>query len=123
MTGFFATLEHATGGLWPYLIVIVFGFLPSEIWRWLSVFLVRGLSEDSEILVWVRAVATALLAGVVAKLLLNPNGALAVVPSVWRWSALGAGFAAYFAVRRSVIAGVVVGEAVLIAAGFAYAPG
>lgn len=118
MTGFFATLEHATGGLWPYLIVILFGFLPSEIWRWLSVFLVRGLSEDSEILVWVRAVATALLAGVVAKLLLNPNGALAVVVPIWRWGALGAGFAAYFIVRRSVVAGVVVGETVLIAAGF-----
>ena len=123
MTGFFTTLEHATGGLWPYLVVILVGFLPSEIWRWLSVFLVKGLSEDSQVLVWVRAVATALLAGVVAKLLLSPSGALAVVPSIWRWSALGTGFAAYFAVRRSVVAGVVAGEAVLIAAGFVYAGG
>lgn len=123
MSSFFASLEHATGGLWPYLVVILFGFLPSEIWRWLSVFLVKGLSEDSEVLVWVRAVATALLAGVVAKLLLNPSGALAVVPSFWRWGALGAGFAAYFAVRRSVVAGVVVGEVILISAGFLHGVG
>lgn len=118
MNAFFASLEHATGGLWPYLVVILFGFLPSEIWRWLSVFLVRGLDENSEILVWVRAVATALLAGVVAKLLLSPSGALAVIPAFWRWAALASGAAAYFLARRSVIAGVVVGEAVLISAGF-----
>ncbi len=118
MSAFFASLEHATGGLWPYLVVIFVGFLPSEIWRWLSVFLVKGLSEDAEILVWVKAVATALLAGVVAKLLLSPSGALAVVPALWRWGALGCGFAAFFVFRRSILAGVVIGETVLISAGF-----
>ncbi len=86
MTELLAQLEFWSGGLWPYLVVILFGFLPSEIWRWAAVFLVRGLSEDAEILVWVRAVATALLAGVVAKLLLSPSGALAVVPILWRWA-------------------------------------
>ena len=121
MTAAVASLEQATGGLWPYLVVIIVGFLPSEIWRWLSVFLVKGLSEDAEVLVWVRAVATALLAGVVAKLLLGPSGALAVIPPLWRWGALGAGVAAFFFARRTILAGVVVGEAVLIAAGFAHA--
>ena len=118
MSAFFANLQHATGGLWPYFVVIIFGFLPSEIWRWVSVFLVKGLSEDAEILVWVRAVATALLAGVVAKLLLSPSGALAVVPGLWRWGALACGFVAFFVLRRSIIAGVIVGEGVLITAGF-----
>ncbi|MFN3481499.1 AzlD domain-containing protein [Rhabdaerophilum calidifontis] len=116
------SLEHATGGLWPYLVVILFGFLPSEVWRWLAVFLVRGLDEEAEILVWVRAVATALLAAVVAKLLLNPNGALAVIPALWRWGALAAGIAGYALFRRSVLAGVLTGEAALVAAGF-LAPG
>jgi len=113
-----ASLQHATGGLWPYFVVIIFGFLPSEIWRWASVFAVKGLSDDSEILVWVRAVATALLAGVVSKLLLAPSGALAVIPALWRWVALGCGFGAYFVFRRSILAGVVIGEALLILAGF-----
>ena len=79
-----AWLEHASGGLWPYLVIILFGFLPSEIWRWLAVFLGRGIDENSEILVWVRAVASALLAGVVAKLILTPTGALATIPLFWR---------------------------------------
>jgi hypothetical protein len=113
-----AALDHATGGLWPYLALILFGFLPSEIWRWLAVFLAKGLDEESEILVWVRAVATALLTGVVAKLLLSPPGALAILPAIWRWAVLGAGIAAYFAARRSIFAGVLAGEVVLISAGY-----
>lgn len=112
------TLSHATGGLWPYLVVIFVGFLPSEFWRWVSVFAVKGLAEDSEVLVWVRAVASALLAGVVAKLLLSPSGALAAVPGIWRFGAILAGLAAFFAFRRSVMAGVVAGEAIVIGAGF-----
>ena len=110
-------LEHATGGMWPYLVVILFGFLPSEIWRWLSVFLVKGLSEESEILVWVRAVASALLAGVVAKLLLTPSGALASIPLLWRGLALLAGVAGFFVFRRAILIGVLIGEIVLIGAG------
>lgn len=117
MNDLLASLEHATGGLWPYLVVILFGFLPSEIWRWASVMFARGVSEESEVLVWVRAVATALLAAVVAKLLMSPNGALAVIAPFWRWAALAAGIAVYFLARRSVLAGMIAGQAALIGAG------
>lgn len=120
MSDLIAALSHATGGLWPYLVVILFGFLPSEIWRWMSVYFVKGLSEEAEILVWVRAVASALLAGVVAKLLLSPSGALAAIPLVWRWVSLLAGIAGFYVLRRSVFAGVFVGECVLILAGFVF---
>ena len=103
-------------GLWPYLLVIAFGFLPSEIWRVLAVFLSRGFDEQAEIFVWVRAVATTLVAGVVAKILLSPAGALFAVPLAWRLGALGLGLAAFFLGRRSVMIGVVAGEASLIGA-------
>jgi branched-subunit amino acid transport protein len=109
------TLE-ALGGLAPYLALILFGFLPSEIWRMLGVGLSRGIGEDSELLRWVRAVATALLMAVVAKLLVVPSGALAGVPLAGRLGALAAGLAACLLWRRSVFAGVIVGQAVLIAA-------
>ena len=49
-----------------YLALLLVGFLPSEIWRWLGVLLGRGLDEDSEIVLWVRAVATALVLGALA---------------------------------------------------------
>ena len=63
--------------LWPYLVLILVGYLPNEIWRVLGLVLARGLNEDSEIVVWSRAVATAIMAGVIAKLILFSIGALA----------------------------------------------
>ena len=51
-------------------------------------------------------------------LLLSPSGALAVVPVLWRWGALAAGLVAFFVLRKSMIAGVLVAEAVLISAAY-----
>ncbi len=105
-----------SGGLWPYLAVIIFGFLPSEIWRMMSIFLVRGIDEKSEVLEWVRAVSTALLAAVVANIIVAPAGALQFVPLWARAGAMVLGFVAYFLLRKSVLAGVFTGVAAVIAA-------
>jgi branched-subunit amino acid transport protein AzlD len=108
----------AFAGEWgAYLALILVGFLPNEIWRWLGVIFARGLDEDSEIVVWVRSVATAILAGVIAKLTLFAPGVLATVPLGVRIAAIVVGFAAFMAVRRSVFAGVLVGEIALVAGG------
>jgi branched-subunit amino acid transport protein len=101
-------------GLWPYLILILAGYLPNEVWRWLGVVFSRGVREDSEVLVWVRAVATALLAAVIAKIVLLPPGALAAVPAPVRLAAVGAGFVGFLAMKRSLFAGVAIGEAMLV---------
>ena len=105
-------------GLWPYLVVIGLGVLPTAIWRVLAVFLSRGMAEGSEILDWVQAVATTLLAGVVATLLFTPSGALAAVPAAARFGSLAAGLAGFLFLRRSLLAGVLTGEATLF--GFAW---
>src|SRR6202030_118425 len=63
--------------LWPYLLLLLVGFLPNEIWRWLGIVLARGLDESAPVVVWVRAVATAVLGGVIARIVLVPPGALA----------------------------------------------
>jgi branched-subunit amino acid transport protein len=109
-------VREGSGWFWPYLVVIVVGFLPTEVWRTLGVLAGKGLSEDSEILHWVRFVATALVAAVVAKLVLAPTGALAAIPTAGRVAAIGAGVAAMLAARRSLVVGLAVGELVLIAA-------
>ena len=106
-----AVMESAA---WPYVLLIIGGFLPTEIWRVLGVVLSRGISEGSPFLVWVRAVATALLAAVVAKLVLHPSGALAAVPLAGRLGGIAVGLAGFFLFRRSLIAGVLIGETVLI---------
>ena len=104
----------------PYLALLLIGFLPSEIWRWLGIVIGRGLDEQSEIILWVRGVATALIAGVVARIVFIPPGALASVPLSVRLAALAAGFLAFLFIRRSAFAGVVAGEAVLVAGALAF---
>jgi hypothetical protein len=107
--------------LWPYLLLIFVGYLPHEIWRVLGLVLARGLNEDSEIVVWSRAVATAIIAGVIAKLILFSSGALAGIPLGVRVAAAVFGFLAFLAVKRSVFTGVLVGEAVLLLGGYLFA--
>ncbi|MFZ1892946.1 MAG: AzlD domain-containing protein, partial [Rhodoplanes sp.] len=93
----------------PYFILIFAGFLPHEAWRWLGIVLSRGLDETSEVIVWVRAVAIAILAGVVAKIVVFSPGALAGVPLWVRLSAAAAGMLAFFLARQSVLVGVAAG--------------
>jgi hypothetical protein len=102
---------------WPYFVLMIVGFLPNEVWRVLGLVFARGLDEDSQVILWVRGVATAILAGVVAKLIVAPSGALLTVPLGVRVAAAAAGLIAFLLIRRSVFAGVLVGEAVLIAGG------
>ena len=102
------------GDLAPYLVLLAAGFLPNEMWRMLGVVVAHGLDERSELVLWVRSVATALLAGVVAKIEFFPPAGLAEVPLAVRLVAIAIGFAAFLTLRRSVLAGVVVGEAALM---------
>jgi Branched-chain amino acid transport protein (AzlD) len=84
----------------------------------MAAFVVKGISDQSEILVWVRAVASALIAGVVVKLLLFPSGALALIPGFVRLLAVLIGIAGFFLFRRSVLAGLILGEIALIMGGY-----
>src|SRR4051812_25849060 len=104
-------------GDWYALTVLVLaGFLPNEIWRMLGLWLGGGVDEGSGLLVWVRAVATAILAGVIAQILVYPPGALASVPGFLRYGAVTAGFLVFIVAGRSIFAGVVCGEIVMLAA-------
>jgi Branched-chain amino acid transport protein (AzlD) len=106
--------------LGPYALLVLVGFLPNEVWRLLGLAFGHGIDEDSQLFLWARAVATAVLAGVIAKILLLPPGALAAVPLQVRLGAIVCGFVAFFAVRRSVFAGVAIGELVLALGTLAY---
>jgi branched-subunit amino acid transport protein len=97
------------------LVLVIAGFLPNEVWRMLGLWLGGGVDEGSEVLIWVRAVATAILAGVIAQILVQPPGALASVPDWLRYGAVAAGFIVFMLTRRSIFAGVVCGEAAMVA--------
>jgi hypothetical protein len=102
----------------PWFALLLVGFLPNEIWRLAGLVLVRGLDENSQIIIWVRAVATAMLAGVLAQLILSTSGALALIPVAVRVGAAAIGFAAFLLAKRSVFAGVAAGEIAVMAGAY-----
>jgi branched-subunit amino acid transport protein len=80
--------------------------LPTQVWRWFGVAIGRGIDPDSDLLLWVRSVATAIIAAFVANVVFFPAGALADTPLWLRLVAMGCGIAAYLAARRIVVVGV-----------------
>jgi len=102
----------------PWFALLLVGFLPNEIWRLAGLVLVRGLDENSQIIIWVRAVATAMLAGVLAQLVLSTSGALALIPVGVRLGAAVIGFVAFLLAKRSVFAGVAAGELAVMAGAY-----
>lgn len=106
--------------LGPVLALLLVGFLPNEVWRVVGLMLVRGLDEKSQIIVWVRAVATAMLAAVMAQLILTSAGALATIPLTVRIGAACLGFAAFLIGRRSVFFGVLAGEVAVMGGAYIF---
>jgi hypothetical protein len=109
------TFESFANFWWPYVFILIAGTLATEIWRWLGVAAGASLREGGEALTWVKAVATALVAGVVGQLIFFPAGELAATPVAVRLLAAAAGWIAFALVRKSVAVGVLVAEAVLFA--------
>ena len=84
-------LRDFVGDWHALLVLFLAGFFPNEIWRMMGLWLGAGVDEGSDLLVWVRAVATAILAGVIAQILMQPPGALASVPDWLRYGAVAGG--------------------------------
>lgn len=101
-------------GLWTYAFLALAGFGATEPWRLLGVVLSKTIDLESEILDWVRAVSTALIAGLVARLVILPAGALADVPSWLRGGALAVAILVFLLLRRSLAAGVIAGVGALL---------
>jgi branched-subunit amino acid transport protein len=108
------TMSDFIGDWHALLLLLLAGVIPNQIWRMLGLWLGAGVDEGSDLLVWVKAVATAILAGVIAEILVHPPGALASVPSFLRYGALAVGFIAFMLTRRSIFAGVVSGEVFML---------
>ncbi len=106
---------------WPYLFILLAGSLPTDVWRWLGVNFAGRLRDDSEWILLARAVANALVAGVIAKLILHPSGALADVPVWIRLVAMGLAVVFYFGLWRNLLLAVLTGGGSLVALSILFA--
>ena len=109
------TLHSIDAWWWPYVFILAGGWAMTYPWRFLGVYLGARIAEDSDILVLVRAVATALVAAVIGNLICFPSGVAADTTLALRVGAVAAGFAAYFVSRRQVLTGILVAEAIFAA--------
>ncbi len=96
-----------------FVFILIAGTLGTDIWRWLGVFGGKQLSEESEALIWVRSVATALVAGVIASQVLYPGGVLAGTPVALRIGAAAAGFAVFLLLKKNMFVGIAASLVVL----------
>lgn len=103
-------------GAWTYVVILVAGYVATDMWRLLGVAMSARLNEASPALQWVRAVSTALVAGLVAKLVIYAPGELADITLWVRLVAVGVGCLAYLGAGGNVFAGVVAAEAMLLGA-------
>lgn len=106
------TLGSIDAWWWPYLFIVLAGWAMTYPWRALGVYLGGRIREDAEILVLVRAVATALVAAVIGNLVCFPSGPAAETTLALRVFSAAVGFAAYFFIARKVLIGIVVAEAI-----------
>nr|WP_321459447.1 AzlD domain-containing protein [uncultured Cohaesibacter sp.] len=99
---------------WPYLFVLLGAALPTDMWRWLGVAFAGRLRDNSEWILLARAVANALVAGVITRLILFPTGALTSIPVWIRLVAVAVAVAFYFGVMRNLFVGVLLGAVSLV---------
>jgi len=96
-----------TEGL-PAILLAIFlgGVLTTYFWRFLGVIAAERIDPEGELLMWVRAVATAIVSALVAGIVLSPNEILDSTSLQARIAALAVGVACFYLARRNTGAGV-----------------
>lgn len=98
--------------------ILVAGGLATYLWRYLGVLAAQRIDPENSALMWVRSVATALIAALVMRFVYAPSGLLAETLLASRTLALMTGMVAFFAAGRRLEAGV--GAAALAMIGTEY---
>lgn len=98
---------------WPYLLVVV-GGLATYFWRGLGVALSGRIDAGSHLFEWVACVAYAMLAGLIARMIILPNGPLAETAAADRIAGAVIALAIFFLSRRNIGLGVAAGAGALV---------
>lgn len=95
------------------LLAIALAAVATYASRAAGTFLSGKITTDSAVIDWITCVTYALLAGMVARMIWMPVGALNELPDWMRFAAAGTGLAVFWLTRRSVGYGVLAGSLVL----------
>lgn len=92
-----------------FVAIGIAGFLATEPWRWFGVALAGWLPLDSEPFNWVKAVSTAIVAGLVMRMIFFPIGALAASSLYVRVASICIGIGVFYLTRKHLGAGILSG--------------
>lgn len=98
----------------PVWLFLGVGTVATYAWRGLGVLLSGRINADSPGMRWVAAVAYAMLAGLITRMIILPAGSLASIALLDRLGAAAVTVAVYFLARRSIVLGVAAGAATLV---------
>ena len=84
-----------------WIKIVLAGTVVTYLWRMLGVMLISRLDPQGAMMLWVRAVATALVAGLVMRLMILPSQMMSVTTLTNRLSALFIGLVVLFTIRRN----------------------
>ena len=100
-------------------LLIAGAFVVTYMWRGLGVALGGNLNLDGPLFRWVAVVAYAMLAGLIARMIVLPLGALGATPLSERLLAAGFALAVFLFSGRNMLLGVFSGAAALVLLQFA----
>jgi branched-subunit amino acid transport protein len=99
--------------LWPWAVVLLSAVV-TYAWRWLGVALSGRIDPNGAMIRWVGAVAYALLAGLIARMIVLPQGPLQETAMTDRIAAAAIALVIFLAARRNLVLGVAAGAGVLV---------
>ena len=99
--------------LYPWLVIAA-SALATYAWRGVGVLLSGRIDVESAVFRWVSAIAYALLAALIARMIVLPIGPIATTALADRLGACTAAVAIFLLTRRNLLLGVAVGAAVLM---------
>lgn len=94
---------------WTLWIVVILSGLASYFWRAMGVAIAGKVSPDSEAFRFFACVAYAMLAGLIARMVVLPQGILEESSLLFRLIAIGLSVAVFFASKRNLPLGVATG--------------
>jgi hypothetical protein len=101
-------------GLPGFLVLLAMALLVHEPWRWLGWIIGRRIDPEGDVFRWVRAVSTALVCALCARLVVFPAGALEGVPLAVRLGALAIGLGVFYLGPRWPLPGILAGTMAIV---------
>jgi len=97
---------------WKLWAIVLLCGATTYIWRALAVFVGGRVSPESEAFKLFACIAYAMVAGLIARMVILPEGVLVEAPLAYRLTGIGVAVAVFFALGRNLAAGVFAGVAV-----------